>query len=709
MKKYTTLLVAILASLSIYAQQHARITGNVITADGLPAENVSVALRGTTYGTSTDAKGFFTFHAPTGDYTLIIFSIIHHKVETPITIKANEENNFPNIRIIETEQQLQEVVVTATRTEKRLSQAPILTTVISRREIEKSGAVSTIEALQDNVPGLVITPNAMGNNLRIKGLNTRYVLILVDGERLVSEGAGGNINFDQIDVNDIKRIEMVNGAASALYGSNAVGAVINIITKDPVHKFEGGANVIAESYNTWRTKVNAGFRQGITRTRMSAFRNSSDGFGGDGSGAYAARYEDYGGSLKLGVKPTDRLDIDLTGRYFRHETFNRAGTMNVVHPLTHTLTVGGSVGYTSADKRNRIKLSTNYDKYLDMIVLERRNNEAKKKNSASYLSNRLLNTFTPNDTWEFVGGLEQNREVTFATTTLGSEPATKRIDDINVFGQAEYKPGKNFDIVAGVRYTYNNQFKSAFTPKLSVMYTLGDFKFRAGTGTAFRAPSIKELYYNFDHQGMFWIFGNPKLKAEKGLYNSLSAEYDKGSINASVSVYHNRINQKITQYAVIADNGGRELHYTNVSSSTIRGVDANLSWTVIKPLLLKANYSYTDARNDETGLQIQGNIKHSVTTSATWNGKVFDTPFSLQLAGRLNSPQIYQERKKNGELETKQSKSFSVWKVTLVKPFRIGSHLVELTAKADNVFGFQDRSFVNPGRQYLVGLKYAFR
>ena len=89
---------------------------------------------------------------------------------------------------------LNAVVVTGTRTEKRLSEAPVLTTVVTQREVEKAGATSFLEALEDNIPGIVSEPNGMGNNLRIKGLNSRYILFLVDGERLVSEGAGGNAN-----------------------------------------------------------------------------------------------------------------------------------------------------------------------------------------------------------------------------------------------------------------------------------------------------------------------------------------------------------------------------------------------------------------------------------------------------------------------------------------------------------------------------------
>src|SRR5574344_1639807 len=128
---------------------------------------------------------------------------------------------------------------------------------------------------------------------------TSYILFLVDGERMVSEGAGGNINLSQIDVNSIKRIEIINGAASALYGSNAVGAVVNIITKQPTERLETGAEVRLESHNTLSTKANVSFGLNKLKRLISGFRNTSDGFGGNGNGPYAARYEDWGGNLKL--------------------------------------------------------------------------------------------------------------------------------------------------------------------------------------------------------------------------------------------------------------------------------------------------------------------------------------------------------------------------------------------------------------------------
>lgn len=713
MKKYFYALFCILISTNIFAQNLVKVTGNVITTDGFPAGNITVMLNGTNYGCITDVNGNFEFRAKPGSYKLVAFSIIHHKTVIPITIERDKDNHFSDIKIIENVQELQQVVVTGTRTEKRLSEAPIQTSVIGHREIKKAGAASTIESLQDNIPGLLISPNAMGNNMRIKGLNSRYILILVDGERLVSESAGGNINLDQIDVSDIKRIEMVNGASSALYGSNAVGAVINIITKEPVHSFEAGANIIAESNNTWKSKVNVGLKRNKFSTRVSAFRNTSDGFGGDGKTPYAAKYEDHGAQLKLGYKPAKRIDLNFTGRFFRHETFNPENSMSVVHPLTNTVALGTSFGFSTLDKRIKSVLSTNFDKYFDLDVLEKKNNEIREDNTASFVSSRFLNTFTLSEKLEIVAGVEHNREETYASKTLGATPVTKSLDDINVFAQSDYKPIPKLDIVAGLRYTYNSQFKSALTPKLSLMYQIKNIKLRAGVGTAFRAPSIKELYYDFDHQGMFWVYGNPELKAERGLYNSLSAEYDKKFVNASVSVYHNRINNKINQFELINEFGKREFYYKNVSSATLQGFDANVSFILLREFTLKANYSFCDAKNNATKLQISGNVKHSTTLSATWNGKLAKSPFSAQISGRIHSPKIYQtiniDSEGNETIEEVISKNFTVWKFTLVKPFIINQHTIELTAKVDNIFNYKEPSFINPGRQYLVGVKYAFK
>ncbi len=616
------------------------------------------------------------------------------------------------------------MVVTGTRTAKRLSDSPVQTVVVSARELERAAAISTLEGLQDNIPGLTVTPNEMGNNLRIKGLNSRYILLLVDGERLVGEGANGNVNLDQVDVGTVRQIEVVDGAASALYGSSAVGAVINIITKEPGDGFEAGLNPSWESPGTWRTRLDVGAGTGAASksetkkgtknavqksfsARGGAFRNSSEGFGERGNEPYAARYEDWGANLKLAAKPTKRTNLGLTGRWFRHETFNPAGSMNTAHQMTDNLTVGAHGGFDTAV--NKLTFSVNFDKYFDNQVLERLDNRRALQNTATYLSARAIDTYAPNARWELVAGAEYDHEENYALTTLGGNQTTKSVDEGSLFAQAEWKPTAGFDIIAGARYTHDSQFGSALSPKLSVMYSAGGWRFRGGIGTAFRAPSIKELYYDFDHQGMFWIYGNPDLKPERGVYSSLGTEYVNGAANLSLSGYVNRIKDKITRYDVVSNQGKLDKHYRNVSHATLRGVDMSAAYTFWGQLALRGSYGFCDAVDGATGAQLDGNVKHSATVAATWNGflrRGGRGAFSLQLAGRMSSPFSYYT-----ELGTRvESRAYNIWKAVLTKPFDLGrGHTLDVQFKVDNLFGFRDVAFIDPGRRFLIGLKYNFR
>ena len=712
MKLKEILFILIISFISINTQAQDRtfsISGVVfdsITNKPLSGVFISIGNK----GVQTNSKGkYIITNVPAGSVKLgTMFYNFYTQEFKNINLQKDTVVNFN----ITSQLSVDEVVVTGTRTEKRLSNTPILTTVINERSMRTSASTNALESLLDNVPGIIGSQNAMGANLRIKGLNSRYVLFLVDGERMVAEGASGNINLNQVDINNIKKIEMINGAASALYGSNAVGAVINFITKEPIHKFQAGVDIVGETNNTLRTGANIGMNLKKVKVNTGGFRHSSDGFEIK-DGHYAARYEDYGGNIKVNYKPIDRMNIALSGRYFSHETFNpESGSMNTSHLMTQNMNVGTNASLNSTDERNNLNLSFNYNKYFSFDILEKKNDEKQKKDEASYISTRLLNSFSPSEKWEIVAGIEHNNERNFSTTTLGEGDNAKMIDDVNLFGQVEYELLRNFDVVAGARYTYNSQFKSAFTPKMSLMYELSNFKFRAGVGSAFRAPSIKELYYDFDHQGMFWIYGNPNLKAEKGVFSSLSTEYSKNLFNGSISAYYNDINNKITQYEV-AVNNRTEMHYKNVNSATLRGFDITLSQIFFRQLTAKVNYSYCDAKDNTTGLQLPSNVKHSGTISATWNGPIAKRPISLHVSGILNSPRQYNEIITNdaGEdiLELSQSKSHSIWKISVVKPIRINKHTIELTAKIDNLFGFRADTYVNSGRMFLVGVRYSFK
>lgn len=704
------LLMVVLSGCGFASAQSYTISGTVTDAvDGTPVPGVYVMAG--KYGAQTNGQGQFDIHnVPAGAYTVrTMYYAAYTSDQAEIELQSDTKLDF---KIKEQALSLGEVVVTGTRTERHLADVPVLTTVIPSREIEKAASVTVLEALEDVVPGIVSSDNAMGNNLRIKGLNSRYILFLVDGERLVSESAGGNVNLDQIDVNQIERIEIVQGAASALYGSNAVGAIINFITKEPVHKIEAGAKASWENPNVLRLHAEVGSRFKHVTLRANAFRNASSGFDIAG-GSAAAPYTDYGAQLKTQYKPSDQWKLNLDGRFYQHETFNFANSLNTKHDLSYKMTLNAGGEWRSRNEKHTLRLSGNWDKYFDYDVYERQNTKAR-QNINDYISARLLYTFDINPKWNLVGGAEYNYESNYAISTLGETPTRKKVDDFNLFAQAGYKVLKNLELEAGARYTYNTQFGSAFTPKFSLMYEIVGLKFRAGVGTAFRAPSIKELYYDFDHQGMFWVYGNPDLKAEKGIYSSFSVEYNYGPFNVSASTYYNRINQKITQYEVIDETGFANRYYKNVSSAALEGFDFSFSYVLLRQVVFKGSYSFCDAVDQSTGLQLEDNVKHSGTASITWNGKILKSPFSLQMAGRFNSPKLYQESVTDavtGEttVVSEQSKPYAIFKIVLVKPFRIKTHTIEVTFKCDNLFNFKDVSFTDPGRTYVVGLRYAFK
>ena len=145
------------------------------------------------------------------------------------------------------------------------------------------------------------------------------------------------------------------------------------------------------------------------------------------------------------------------------------------------------------------------------------------------------------------------------------------------------------------------------------------------------------------------------------------------------------------------------MRYKNTSSATIMGVDVNLSAIIFGHLYLKGSYSLCDAADNATLEQLSGNVRHSGTASATWNGRSPLGAYSLQISGRFSSPHSYE----SGD-NTLWSKPYNIWKIVATKHFNLGRHDIGLTLKCDNVFNFRDPTFVNPGRQYLIGLTYKF-
>jgi outer membrane receptor for ferrienterochelin and colicins len=289
---------------------------------------------------------------------------------------------------------------------------------------------------------------------------------------------------------------------------------------------------------------------------------------------------------------------------------------------------------------------------------------------------------------------------------------------MNAIAQVDYKILNNLEAILSGRLNYHSRYATHFTPNFSMMYSPGRFKFRGNISTGYRAPTMRELYYNFDHNGMFWIYGNPDLKPESSFYTSLSGEYTRKVFNTSVTLYRNAIENKI-DYLDIVNGDDYEKHLINVGEALLMGAETQASIAFLKYLKIRASYAFSDAEDLATGLQLYGNSKHSATMGLTFQMKGIKAPFSLSILGRGSSSRLLQF----AEIETdpvsgeevttyfrEESDPYQVWKISYRQRFRLGDRLImEASTGVNNIFNYLTYgSIVDPGRRFFAGLKFQF-
>ena len=218
------LLTALLAVFPLWIQAQTQLSGQVTDENGTPLVGVNIRIDNSLTGGTTDGKGIFNITGLSeGEHTLN-FSYVGYEPK-----KYRTEGNQKNIRItmVESDNRLAQVVVTGTGTHRRMADSPVPITVITAKDIAASNAATLEDALIKLSPNISTFTNGMGTTMSLNGINEDYILILENGRRL-----SGDNRYTRINVANIKRIEILNGSASALYGSDAIGGVINIITDE---------------------------------------------------------------------------------------------------------------------------------------------------------------------------------------------------------------------------------------------------------------------------------------------------------------------------------------------------------------------------------------------------------------------------------------------------------------------------------------------
>lgn len=700
-----------------------KVSGQVVdenTGDGIPLATISVT--GLGWGTVCDMKGYFKVEVPVNQPAELTVRSVGYETKT-LVLESDVTGNLV-VRLKKSLLNLDEVTVTGTRTEKTVAETPVMTRIVPSEVLQRNDFESMIDVLEYNIPGLRFNTDPRGNNIQVQGLENSYILILVDGERL-STTPGGPIDFDRLTTANIKKIEVLKGAASALYGSSAMGMVINIITDIPKRPLEGWAKVRYGKYNDLQLDAGVGMKYKGFYAQTLFNRTSSDGYD-----LTPETPESFTENPSHHMTIEEKLGwnnqysrITVKGSLYWGEVENPWESTAPTHyrSLTKTLQVNAEHAFN-----DRYKLYGTYagDFYTrktvyDFLYLPDSTNAWSHEQTV-----RLVDEFKPWDNLVIVKGFEWNGTKNYNKMQYGKEKTIRDMDDANLFAQADWMITDRLEVIGGFRYTHNSEFGSAFTPKINLMYSPGNFKIRAGYSRGFKTPGLTELYSDFNMGSVSHNIGNPDLKAEHSDYFSVSGEYTwQGRLMLTAELYQNTVDNKINSYNVDIEDPkpgelGTELRYENVKGVRIRGAEATVTYYPVSALLLRTSYAFCDALNKETGLQLSGNSKHAMNWSASLHGKLLKHEGAVTLSGRWDSKRISKSRRTETDdsgqevevITTRTKPGYTMWKLTAqYTPWTWKYMRLSVTGGVDNLFDFVDTSIIyDPGRRFFGSLILRF-
>lgn len=502
---------------------------------------------------------------------------------------------------------LHDVVVTANRIEQNKENTLADVTIIDREQIERSGQ-STLTEILGMQPGIEIESNGgvgATSNIHIRGNSSQSVVVLIDGMRVASATLG-TTNFSQIQPEQIERIEIVRGPASSLYGSDAIGGVIQIFTKQGKGDLHLTASAGYGSYNTQQTAATI---SGATEhTRFSA-GVSSLSTGGISS-----------------LKTNQGLDADRDS--FRNLGFNGS--------VTHNWADGQDVGaqlYTSQGHYNFD--GSNFPAYQD---LRQESYAINSNNKITDLWTSHIRLGQSSDNLDSVGSfgrsdLRTSQDQIYwqndVKLPLGSLIlAYDRLED-KVNGSTDFSKSKRINngylasyflkqdansFKLSLRRDVNSQFGSHSTGNIAYGYSFNEYwKASASYGRAYRAPTFNDLYWPFQDFGAFGSYqGNPNLKPETSRNQEIGVVYDQGHHRLSATVFQNKV-----ENLIICCQGLFNDSAANVGGATIKGLTLTYEgW--VSTYHLRANADFQDPRNDDTDKLL---ARRSKEYGAIWLGQ----------------------------------------------------------------------------------------
>lgn len=659
-----------------------------------------------------------------------------------------------------------EVVVTATRTENDVKKVPASTQVITQEDIKRGGATSVRNAL--SMYANIFQKSKVrggGHDIIIRGMETKHSLVMVNGHRISNEadanGLGNAMSLDRININDVEKIEIVRGPSSALYGSEAMGGVLNIITKPSKEQtlLTGLEHTSEDTSHWWHAdtgrignfsmtldarfnKINRSMPDTATESdpygTAQTYNASLNYYVNDHS--YVNAYMDYYSQhLKTdmgtpAMKPitltTSSGKMSLSGQAMLEGTgskafkqknygiswngktdkndwqiqaymskFNWSTTSNT--KVLGSIPPAGMEGMFNYLLQQKNAYDFNHDEH-NMWAIEGRdslrvNDHHRVTFGAEYVKDKVAGT-----------GLGSNGDGVHSITENGKTKSSseKTLSSYAAYLQDEIEYGKWF-IVPAIRYDHHSAYGSHTSPKIGVTYNATDhFRIKANYGDGFKAPSVSQLYYDLDMEmgrgNWVHLTGNPNLKPEKSKSWDLGVEAEFGKGYGSLTYFDNDVDNLIASIPKGKDSNGHNLHrYENVNKARIKGLENTLGYRFNDTLEFKVTSTLLDAKDTSAGKDLTQRARLSQIYQLIYDDHK-DTGWSAVLWNQLDYKFVTGKAWESGE---SVKKSYSLTNFSLTRKVNKDTRVY---GNVQNIFDKKDADCDLDGRFWSIGWEHKF-
>ena len=626
--------------------------------------------------------------------------------------------------------ELEPVVVTATLSPKALKDAPVVTRLITLHDIKITDATNIQDMLTQEIPGLEFGfAMAQETSLNMSGFGGNAVLFLVDGERMAGETMD-NVDYNRMNLDNVGRIEIVKGASSALYGSNAVGGVVNIISRENLEPWTANIN---SRYNTfgheWRNGASFSFNTEKWNSQTSFQHTMIDPvdlpkahsseeiaielmkkaqglpydesvLNDDSNLSRLYGQKTYNVKERLTWRPSDQLTLTGRGGYFfrtsERDTYD-------YHFNGYSAGLKGRYAWNHG---RHLELSYAYDQYdkANFLPDGTRTHDHDYSNQQHVAHAIYSHSFGKNS---LILGADYLHD--YLTTYQFIDNASHAQDNIDGYAQFDWNVTSQLNVVGSVRYDYfSASSQKALTGRLALVYKFPWMTFRANYASGFRAPTLKEMYMHFDMGNMgYMIIGNPDLEPERSNNFNIAVERQNrirnsgildGVYNFTLMGYCNIFDKRITTIDHTYE-GMESALYWNEDGVNVWGIDLSMGHYFDWGLTLKLNYSWMHETGNVWFSQFNQPRSHSMTWRIGYAHR-FSRHYALDaaLSGRsLGKPQ-------SGRTDVDQG--YTIWKLMLQHHLWHGLHL---NTAIDNLLNFKPKAYyysspLTTGTSFSIGV-----